>query len=233
MKRFFLILVIAGLLGSSKIMAQTKPFRFGIKVVPSVGWLKPQTEGYESEGAAAGFGWGFISDITLADNYFIATGFDMEWNHASLQYPHKVEGIDQEGTLHREYKLKYIDIPVSIKMRTNRFNAFSFFGQLGITAGFKLGAKSEDVFEYTDSDQALIMTAPDENEIGDEINVFRSFVLIGAGAEYFIDESTSLVASINFKNGITNILDGTNDVDPTVNEKANLESLQLTIGIIF
>lgn len=232
MKKRLIIVMMVICTGLVQGNAQVKPFRFGIKLSPNVSWLRPQTEGYESDGALMGFGWGFISDITLTDNYFFSTGFDMDWNYAKLYYPHMMEGIDGEGTLYRTYKMKAIDIPLSIKMRTNQFDKFAFFGQLGIVVGFNLSAKSEDQFEYMNN-QEKVLTPVDENEIGDEITLVRSFVLFGGGVEFFLDESTSLMASITYKNGLTNVLDGTNDVNTSLSEKAFLNYLQLNLGIIF
>lgn len=233
MKKKTILILILVLTGLFTAYAQVKPFRFGAKVIPNISWIRPQTEGYESDGAAMGIGWGFISDVTITDNYFFSTGFDMEWNHAELHYPHKTEGIDQEGTLYRQYKLKSIDIPLSIKMRTNQFDRFAFFGQLGIGVGFRIGSKADDQFEYVNENQQTILTPVEENEINDEISLVKASVLIGGGAEYFIDESTSIMASISYKNGLTNILDGTNDINTSLKEKAFLNQLQINIGIIF
>ena len=58
-------------------------------------------------------------------------------------------------------------------------------------------------------------------------------MIVGAGLEYFIDESTSIVTSLSFNNGLTNILDGYNDVDESVKERATLYYFQLNIGILF
>jgi hypothetical protein len=192
-----------------------------------MGWLKPGTDGYESQGVKPGFGWGFICDIALTDNYFFTTGFDMEWNYGSLQYPDIYQS--DTVTLTRDYKLKYIDIPLSIKMKTNQFDKWAFFGQLGLAPGFKLGATADDSYKYADNSIEEVS----KSDISDDINLFRTSVLIGAGAEFYLDESTCIVASLTFKNGITNVLKGTNAIDKSLNEKAHYNGLSLNIGIIF
>ncbi len=233
MKRFTILLIVIGLTHGITTMAQTKPFRFGIKVTPNVGWLKPHTDDYESEGAAMGFGWGFISDISLTDNYFFTTGFDMEWDASALSYPDKKEGIDETGVLTRDYKLRYIDIPLSLKMKTDKFDKFNYFGQLGMKVGFRIGSKSNDAFAYTDQDGQKIINETENENINEDINLVRAAILFGAGAEYSLAESTSLMVSIAYLNGITNILNGTNDVDTQLKERAIFNSFQLNIGIIF
>ncbi len=226
MKKIIFLLILSGSIFISSAFAQTKPFRFGIKLSPNLGWLKPSTDGYESQGTEIGFGWGFLCDITLTDNYFFSTGFDMEWNYGGLKYP---DIQTDTGMLTRDYKLKYLDIPLSIKMKTNQFDKWAFFGQLGLAPGFKLGATSDDSFEHSDNS----ITETNKKDINDDISIFRTSVLIGGGAEFYIDESTCIVASLSFKNGITNVLKGTNAVDKSLNEKAFYNGLQLNIGVIF
>jgi len=227
MKKIALILFLSGLVAITSVTAQSKPFRFGIKLSPSMGWLKPNTEDYESQGVDIGFGWGFMCDITLTDNYFFATGFDMEWNYGGLEYPDIYES--DTVMLTRDYKLKYIDIPLSIKMKTNQFNKLAFFGQLGLAPGFRIGATADDSYRFSDNS----IEEDTKRDITDDINLFRTSVLIGAGTEFYLDESTCIVASLSFKNGITNVLKGTNAIDKSLNEKAHYNGLSLNIGVIF
>ncbi|MBP6978333.1 MAG: porin family protein [Bacteroidales bacterium] len=228
MKKIILLLILSGSVFMTSTFAQTKPFRFGIKLSPNLGWMKPSTEDYENLGSKVGFGWGFIADITLTDNYFFSTGFDMEWNYGGLKYP---DIQADTGMLTRDYKLKYLDIPLSIKMKTNQFDKWAFFGQLGLTPGFRLGATSDDSFQPDDSGVAPTIT--EKKDINDDISIFRTSILIGGGAEFYFDESTCLVVSLSFKNGITNVLKGTNALDKSLNEKAHYNGLQLNLGVIF
>ncbi len=73
------IVLLAGicLLISHIAISQIKPFRFGLKLAPNIGWISPDSEDYESDGSVPGFSWGFISDFTITENYFVATGFNV------------------------------------------------------------------------------------------------------------------------------------------------------------
>jgi len=135
--------------------------------------------------------------------------------------------------LSRKYNLRYIEIPVTLKMRTRRFSDMAFFGQLGLNTGFNIGAKSKDQFEYTNEDGELISLNEEENEIKDQINLLNASFIIGIGLEYFVDESISIIAGINYLGGFTNILNNSNTVDPTIEEKAQLQSVEFVIGVIF
>jgi len=221
----FILVLAFNIVGFS----QQKPFQFGIKVAPNISWLKPATDGYESDGNGFGFSWGFIADFALTENYFVSTGFSASWNNTGLKYPHKVE--DQEGVMYRDYRLRYLEIPIKLKMKTNKLNDhLKAYGQLGLGSAFKIGAKAKDTFENT----VTGVTSPeDETNISDEIQLFKASLIVGGGVEYYIDESTLIFAEFNYNNGFTNVLKGSNTVDPTLSQQAQLHYIELAIGVIF
>ena len=213
---------------------QVKPFRFGVRVAPNIAWLSPDSKNYENEGAVPGFSWGFLADITLTENYFVKTGFSLDYLNAKMSYPHQqiIDDIVSAytlGTMQRKYNLRYLEIPITLKMRTNQFGKMAFYGEIGFGTSFNLKARSQDEFFPEDgspSDQT-------ENDIKDEITLVKGSLIVGAGLEFFIDESTSIVTSLTFNNGLTNILKGENSVDTSITQRANLSYFQLNIGIMF
>jgi len=212
--------------------AQVKPFRFGVKLSPNLGWISPDTEGYENDGVRMGFSWGFLADITLTENYFVKTGFSIDYLNAKLSYPHEiietVPDIDTlSGTMNRKYNLRYLEIPLTLKMRTNKFGKIAFYGEIGFGTAFNLKAKSDDTFNYGTGELEK------EEDIKDEISFIRESLIVGAGIEYFIDESTSIVTSINFSSGLTNVLNGETSLDASVKQRGQLSYLQLNVGIMF
>ena len=233
MKRNILLLIFLAFALNS-LFSQVKPFRFGVKVAPDLAWISPDTEDYENDGMVPGFSWGFLADITLTDNYFIKTGFSVDYLGGKLSYPHSMllDESDLEptaGTLKRKYSLRYLEIPATIKMRTNQFNNMAFYGEIGFGGYFNLKAKGKDEFIPDDSSPDI----SDESDIKDEIAFMRAAMIIGAGMEYFIDESTSIIFSVNFNNGLTNILNGKNNIDESLKERAQLYYFQLNVGVMF
>jgi hypothetical protein len=112
-------------------------------------------------------------------------------------------------------------------MRTNQFGQFAFYGEIGFGVAFNLKAKADDKFTYDNN------TLESEVDIKDEITLVKGSLIVGAGLEYFIDESTTIVTSLIFSNGLTNILNGDTTVDPIEKQRGNLYSMQLCIGIMF
>lgn len=228
-KQLFALLLIV-IFSTSNALSQQKPFVFGFKAGPNIGWMNPDTKDYTSTGVKPGFSWGFIADFFLMENYGITTGFDVVFLNAGLEMPHRViiEGDTIDGTLNRKYKLKYIQIPVTLKMRTNEIGKFRIFGQIGLGTNFLIGAEAEDEFSGDES-----LSQSEDVDIYDEITFIRESLIIGAGVEFALGGSTSLTAAFIFNNGFMDILNGKNTIDPTLNNKATANYLSFEIGIVF
>lgn len=227
-----IIVLITFLLITYQGISQVKPFRFGVKLAPNLSWISPDTEGYEYDGMQMGFSWGFLADITLTENYFVKTGFNIDYFNAKLSYPEQRSLTETDpsmtlGNLDRKYKLQYLELPVTLKMRTNKFGEFAFYGEIGFGAAFNLRAKAEDKFTYGNN------TVESEADIKDEIALVKGSLIVGAGLEYFIDESTTIITSLIFSNGLSNILSGDTTVEPIEKQRGSLYSMQLCIGIMF
>lgn len=228
MKHKIILLTIIILFGFQT-FAQQKPFRFGMKVAPNIAWISSDTEDYENDGTVVGFSWGFLADITLMEHYFLKTGFNFDYLNCKLKLPY--DSISQEltgGSLFRKYNFRYLEIPLTMKMRTNQFGKFAFYGNIGFGASFRIKAKSKDEFvNEMDSSRHN-----EENDIMDEITLFRGSLIVGAGIEYFIDQSTSLVIDITYNNGLSNIFKGDNSVND-LKQKGHLNFVQFNVGIMF
>jgi len=229
-KRSLLIVILSFFFVQQALYSQMKPFRFGLRVAPTVDWYSPSTEGYENDGAVFGFNWGFMSDIALTDNYFFSTGFGIQHLNGKLKYDYQQslngDSIPTTGTLSRKYILRYIDIPLMIKMKTNQFDNIQYFGQIGFGVGLNVKSTAKDTFTYTGG------STSSQSDISDDIVFVRGSWALGGGFEYYLDESTSLLVGLTFSNGISNILKGNNPVSGD-EQKAIPNYFELTLGIFF
>ena len=232
MKKTLPILIIFLFFGIQS-YSQVKPFRFGFKVAPNISWISPDSKSYSSEGASMGFSWGFLADITLTENYFVKTGFEVDYLGGKLSCPHTLvipgDTVSSTGTLNRKYNLRYLTIPLTIKMRTNQFGKIAYYGEIGFGTSFNLRANGTDSFDYN-SGQSNYSS---EEDLNDEVTFMKSSIIVGGGIEYFIDESSSIILGISFHNGLNNILKGANTVDTEIDQKGHLYYFQLTVGVMF
>ncbi len=199
--------------------AQFPTYYFGLKASPQISWMKPNTDGYKSTGVKAGFGWGFIAEFNFTENHSIGTGFNMLFNGGKLKFPTEQGGV--AGTMNRNYFLKYIEIPLTLKMRTNPISGMRYFGRIGLGSGFKIGSKVID--EFTDGAGA---TETKPKTTYNKISFARESLIVGLGAEYELKEGPKLGAELTFNNGFTNILRETG-------EKAVPNFFELAFSVLF
>jgi hypothetical protein len=206
--------------------AQYPPYYFGLKAAPHISWMKPNVDNYEGAGAKVGFAWGFIAEFNFTENHSITTGFNMLFDGGKLKFP-ATQG-EETGTMIRDYSMKYIEIPLTLKMRTNDINGMRYFGRIGLGTGFKIGAKKTDEFTPTGGS-----TVTGNKTNYDDVAMFRESLIVGLGAEYAIEQGPKMGLELTFNNGFTNVLTGKNTVDPSVSEKANLNSFELAFSVLF
>lgn len=233
MKKKVLLLTFVSLLMAHTAFSQVKPFRFGLKVAPAISWVSPDSEDYKNKGAQAGFSWGFISDITITENYFFATGFNVNYLKGKISYPYQDVTLNSpdSGTMVSDMKLRYIDIPLTLKMKTNRFDKMQYYGQIGFSLAFNIKTKTEETFSYQVS--GIKKSVTNERDRTDDMHLLKASLVIGGGIEYYIDNSTSIIFGLTYYNGISNIMKGYNTVDENVKQKAAPHFIELTLGVIF
>ncbi len=206
--------------------AQFPAYYFGLKAAPQIAWIKPNVDIYTGNGVKAGFSWGFISEFNFTENHSIASGFNMLFNGGKLTFPEVQDG--DTGTMNRNYFLKYIEIPLTLKMRTNPINGMRYFGRIGLGTAFKIGSKKTD--EFIASDGTTISSVKSNY---DKVTFARESLIVGLGAEYEINNGPKLGVELTFNNGFTNILKSKNTTDPSVQEKAVPNFFEMAVSVLF
>lgn len=226
MKKSIILITVLSFFILKSGISQEKPFVFGIKIAPNIGWMKPDSKGYENQGSDVGFSWGFMAEFHLMENYAINSGFNISYLNSTLEYTETVNG--EEGVLNRGYRIKYVEIPLTFKMRTNDFNGLTYFGLIGFGTGFKLSAKAKDKFVPNGGVQEN-----EVNDISDDIKSIRASLILGVGLEYPMSGGTKILGGLNFNNGINDILSNQNTADPSINHKAINNYFEFYIAVLF
>jgi opacity protein-like surface antigen len=239
-----LVILVAATIGTTPLIAQDETgVRFGMKLSPNLGFVNPDTRGYSSSGANAGYTFGLMAEFPIgtSGNYQFATGLNLNnvsgaWNE-TFTYADNLSGPSRTRDLETNVKLRYIELPLTIKMMTNEIGYMRYFGQVGFGNAVNIRAKA-DFIEPTIVDPTIAGTRPDrapivteftevENEdVQDDINPYKASLIVAAGMEYNFSGNTSLLVAVTYNNGFTDILK-TDDV------KAMANYLELTVGIFF
>lgn len=225
-----------------------KKHRFGIRVALQPTWYKSDNTSSKGAGAVPGFGFGLCWEIKLSNIIRFATGIGGDFEGGKISYRNDsafqvratlnnegeyVEAkngvIDAEYNLkhgntfytlkERKYKTTMITIPLSLKMMTNEYSGFRYFGMFGGEIGIRAGIKANDT--YYDGKTAVVsgtstavsdVSGADLKKegllVGKDASFlpFRVGMNLGLGTEYRIAGSTSLVFSVNYFQSFTNLM---------------------------
>ena len=230
MKKIVFGWIVVFLMLSSTSFAQEKPFLFGMKLSPNIGWMKTSSVGYDNEGVKAGISWGLITEIHLMENYDLHTGLNISLIRSAINYPDikTIGSTPVEGELHRLYNLKYIGLPVTFRMKTNEFAKKRFFGQIGVELSFLIAANAKDKFNSEVAGQVN-----EELNIYNELKFPRYAVIVGAGMEYSLGGSNMLITGLNFNNGINDVLKDQNKINPSVTQNAISNFVEFYVSFLF
>ena len=228
-----------------------KKVRFGLQFSPNLSWFKANTEGYKSEGTKFGFSYGLSLEYFMTKNYLFSSGISVLQTAGNISYKGVFNGLNVQNDLvyvpsdiYVSYKIKYLEIPLVLKLRTNEIGYLTYFGQFGLKAGFNYSAKSDYEYIYGSSVSKIF-----SNDAKEDINWINLSLVIGVGLEYNISGNTSLSLGLTFNNGFINQLDTKlneldvngnalidNEGNPVLtgkNASANLNYVALNIGIYF
>lgn len=182
-----------------------RSFRFGLHFSPNISWLNASSDGYEKNGPRIGFTYGLSAEFFLAKNYLFSTGFSLSSLGGNLSYPGVYDEENQGVTtftptnIDQSYNLKYVEIPLSLKLRTNEIGYLTYYGNFGFRTGINYGAKGD--FDYKNQN-----VSRNDESIKNDISLFNMWLIVGIGAEYSISGNTAIMFGLTFNNGFINTL---------------------------
>ncbi len=183
-----------------------KNFRLGLSVNPNIGWYRYNDDSYEA-GSKMGFSYGLLADLGFAKNYYFSTGLLINSISSKATYPADATKSGPRDLI----RLQYVDIPLTVKLKSEENDLGRFYGQFGFTTGFKVSGKEK--FEGS---------TKKEDIDGDDL--FRLGLQLGGGAEWRLSDNLSLLTGLSFNNGFTRaIKDG----------KPKTSFVALNVGVFF
>lgn len=224
-------------------------FQLGLNLSPNFSWFKTQSDNLESDGLNFGFNYGLVGDFNISDNYAFSTGLMIVNSGGKIEYPF-VSTVDQGGGANPtggvrkdDISLSYIEVPLTLKLKTNEIGYLKYYGQFGVGVAANYRSKADTEFTYPGANNSVTISE-DEVDFADEINLFRASLIVGLGVEYNLSGNTSLVLGATFNNGFTNVLskdaynanqNGNGDVNKSrdADFKAINNYLILNVGVLF
>jgi hypothetical protein len=207
--------------------------RFGFKVAPSLAWLKPDVKGFSSNGSKLGFIYGIMMDYNFAKNYAFSTGLEVSYRGGKIKYNYPFSSGNTVHTYSGDdtYNLKYIGLPLTIKLKTNEIGYMTYYGQFGFEPGFKISGKQD--FTQTKTTPGGPDEVAADSDVNADVSSINISLLFGIGLEYRISGNTSILVGVQFTNGFTDVLTGTNHQDTSTELKAISNYFALNVGVFF
>lgn len=246
MKKLLLIIVV--FIFTISLFAQDAKktdFRIGLKAAPSISWMKPDNKSFENSGSKLNFSYGLVAEYYFAPNYGISSGLEVMNTGGELKFPVAPEkayyvpdpssDTTRYNLISRNYTLKYLNIPVTLKFKTNEIGYLTYYGQFGIDLGFKRDATSTDEGTYGVSTD---ISKKEDVDLQKDVQFMRMALNIGLGVEYGLTGNTSLLIGLNYNNGFTNALKKESNFvfdhkGQQLKQAAFANYVALTIGIMF
>jgi opacity protein-like surface antigen len=147
-------------------------------------------------------------DNFLCENYVSTTGLTINTTGGKLNYQYT---DDEEENYNQTYQLKYLEIPLGLKLRSADLRRMNIYGRFGLSPQINIQANDNN-----------------DKSISDEIRLFELGYHLGGGIEYAINSSNALMFGLLFNNGFTDITKN-KDFD----DKAILNRFVFEIGFIF
>ncbi|MBN8702860.1 MAG: outer membrane beta-barrel protein [Bacteroidetes bacterium] len=234
-----------------------KNFRFGLKVTPMLAWFRPDgTKVIESDGVKAKFGYGLMTEFRLNKNISFATGIGADYEGGKLNYKDSAVYYALDNNIldikedtagkkyaiyllnNREFNVSYLNIPITLKMKTGDIGGITYYGLFGGDLGIRLKAKATD--KKTDLQVPSGFNYDTENiNITKDMNILRICLNVGAGLEYNLAGTTSLVVGVNYRRGFLSAPKSTSDqlrkgkTKTSFSQPAPGDAFLLTVGVLF
>ena len=201
---------------------------FGIHFDPVISWFSTNSYDIRNEGAIPGFNFGISYNRYFSPNYSFSSGLNIidaggrlisnEITYFELKnYRREIVTVEPGNPI--IYRIKYLSVPLGLKLQTNETPYGTLFADIGIDPKIVVGGRADIPSLNIRGDNALL-----------ELRAFNLSYHITAGIEYPLGGTTAAVIGIGFDN---NFLDITKDNSNQPWDMVSHKLLSFRLGINF
>ena len=193
------IFAILSIIISQRVNSQ-QSIGFGVHADPLAGWFSSDDSGIAGKSANAGFNFGLTFNKYFYGNYAFSTGVSLITAGGSLAYNDAVtlelkKAVEVLPGSKLVYNIKYLAVPIGLKLRSNQIGYVSVFTDIGFDPKFVLGGNVEIPSQNIAKENADLM-----------LNRFNMGYHVIGGIEYSLGGSTAIVLGVNFDSNFTDII---------------------------
>lgn len=237
--------------------ASAQGVKMGLSITPNASWMVSTDYDHVPGESQINFGFEFVTDFMFEENLAFSTGVHVFNTGGNLSYL-VVDAVDDDYLLKvdRGYNLRYVEIPLTFKMRTKEIGYSTIYGRFGLGLGMNIRSEAEEAryrswnevsngvwahYSTTGSPVSEII------EVQNDVRLFRSSMVVGGGVERSLGGTSSLVIGVNYNVGfsnthkdITQVKIDNENVPVVVGNEVSLSEmkghdsfLELCVGLIF
>ncbi len=203
------------------IALKAQGLRFSLLAEPQFSWMITDKKDITSKGAIMGLNAGLAMDFYFAENYAFSTGISINNTGGKLEYDDSItfnltpDDITVPPTSEITYLLRYINVPLGLKFKTNEIGYTTFFANLGITPMINIRNRATDISETLYKE-----------DISEDIEVLNMNYFITMGVQYSLGGSTALIGGLGYSSGFMDVTS-----DPL--DKITINTFSVRLGILF
>ena len=203
MKKTLLILLCMTALAAS-----AQQFRYGFSIAPAKTILNIESDMYDPAESYRGIQYGLLLDQTFLKGEYIALTFGLNLNYTNSGFSTLQEKPNDDDK-YWEVKTRYIEIPLTLRLRTPQFGAFTVYGEVGgsyakatrAVGDYELnGLRLDSDFDFFDKG----------NSNGITYNTSNASMILGGGVEIAITKTASIMVGIFHAKGLQNVYEDNN-----------------------
>ncbi len=204
-------------------------FRLGFKGHPLFATLKPNSDYHSSASTRIGFSYGVMFDYYMQENYAFSSEF------AITSMGGKVEYSRADTTIASDVRLRYIEIPLTLKLRSNEIaDNIKIYGRFGVSLAINVKATAE--LEYLKGNANY--ANDDIKKAGTYVQPINTSLVIGGGVEYAVGDNLDIIAGITYSGGFMNVMKNKSMYNRQANTNisafgANANYIAINLGLMF
>jgi hypothetical protein len=218
-------------------------WRFGVKGTIGGSWLKSNKAGITGTTPGVQLSGGLIIEHNLSKTVAFVTGIDISTHSGGISFDptsHIVLKYNANNLdiLSRYYRFQAIDIPLSLKLKTNEIGYLTYWMQVGVMPSIMWKAEASDN-KYNDPVNGVTQISGNDAtlDIKSDTYLFRGSIIAGLGVEYNIAGSTALLVGLHYVDGFTSTVSGTSSTlyvgtSPAA-QALSSKYVMLTAGFLF
>jgi hypothetical protein len=179
--------------------------RISLVLEPVISWMKSDCQCATNQGISSGYNFGVKVDHFFDDNYAFATGLTINTAGGKIAY----SSIHDQQI--QTYKLKYLEIPLGLRLRSDDLRRINIYGRFGLSPQINIKVSDKDNYN-----------------IDYEVRIFDLSYHLGGGIEYSLGRRNALMIGLIFNNGFVDITKRQNFEDKTILNRFTFE-----FGFIF